>query len=134
MRRYFGENAGKIALIVLSILFLLLLFFYSLYGVSAFSGDGEGTSENPFQVTNCEQLQEMRDNLFASYILMNDIDCSDTINWNGGNGFEPIGSNFVTTFSGEFNGNNHKIQRPANSFPKNTIFEHTKRLAKKAAF
>jgi hypothetical protein len=33
------------------------------------------------------------DYVSANYVLMNDINCSDTINWNGGAGFDPIGDN-----------------------------------------
>ncbi len=50
---------------------------------SAFSGGGAGTIAEPYQITNATQLQEMKDNLVAHYALMNDIDCSDTVNWNG---------------------------------------------------
>ena len=39
------------------------------------------------------------------YTLMVDIDASDTINWNDGAGFEPIGY-----FTGVFDGNGHVIQ------------------------
>jgi hypothetical protein len=39
---------------------------------------------------------------------MNDIDCSDTVNWNGGAGFEPIGTS-PSRFIGTFNGQNHII-------------------------
>jgi len=50
-----------------------------------------GTPENPYEISNCDELQEMINNSRASYILVNDIDCSDTINWNNGQGFNPIG-------------------------------------------
>jgi hypothetical protein len=72
-------------------------------GVSAFTG-GDGSSENPYQITNCVQLQEMKNNLNAHYVLMNDIDCSDTVNWNSGVGFVPI-----YLFAGTFDGQGHKI-------------------------
>jgi hypothetical protein len=57
-----------------------------------FSGSGSGTKEDPYQITNLSQLQEMNYNLSAHYILMNDIDAADTKNWNSGKGFVPIGS------------------------------------------
>jgi hypothetical protein len=50
----------------------------------AFSGIGAGKEEDPYQITTVEQLQEMNDDLDAHYILMNDIDASDTENWNVG--------------------------------------------------
>jgi hypothetical protein len=42
------------------------------------------------------------------YRLANDIDCSDTVNWNGGLGFNPIGLQF-SEFQGIFDGNNFAI-------------------------
>jgi len=74
----------------------------------AFSGSGAGNSTDPFQITNCTQLQEIGDNLGAYYNLMNDIDCSATSSWNAGAGFLPIG-NDSATFGGYLNGTGHKI-------------------------
>ena len=73
--------------------------------VSAFSGSGSGTEGDPYQITNCTQLQEMLVGFTADwYLLMNDIDCSDTINWNGGAGFIPI-----PHYSGTFDGQGYSI-------------------------
>lgn len=61
-----------------SILFTLLIFF--IIGIAfvspslAFSGAGSGTTGDPYQITDRAQLEEISDNLSASYILMNDID------------------------------------------------------------
>ena len=70
---------------------VLTVFFVSILavGISAFAV-GDGSSGNPYQITNCVQLQEMNNNLNAYYVLMNDIDCSDTVNWNSGEGFVPV--------------------------------------------
>ena len=43
-----------------------------------------------------------------SYILVNDIDCSDTINWNSGLGFNPIANNTVP-FQGILDGDFYTI-------------------------
>jgi hypothetical protein len=59
----------------------------------------------PCPITNCIGLQNMKDDLTANYTLGNNIDCSDTINWNDGNGFEPIGN----PFTGNFDGNGFSI-------------------------
>lgn len=75
--------------------------------VDAYTGLGAGTIGDPYRVTNCVQLQEMNDDLDAHYILTNDIDCSDTVNWNGGEGFIPIG--LSPFFSGTFNGQNFTV-------------------------
>jgi len=74
-------------------------------------------SKDPVSVCNCQNLQRMKEDLSANYQLENDIDCSNTKEWNGGKGFEPIGvdtnsriSGFQgTRFSGTFNGQNHII-------------------------
>jgi len=61
----------------LIILFLILSYSYAL----SFSGNGSGTEEDPYQITNVHELQEMNDDLSAYYILMNDIDASETREW-----------------------------------------------------
>ncbi len=93
-----------------SIIVVLALFLVSIpaVGVAAFAG-GDGSPGNPYQITNCVQLQEMQNvdvynPVHAYYVLMNDIDCSDTVNWNSGKGFVPIYS-----FAGNFDGQGHKI-------------------------
>jgi len=54
-------------------------------------------------IQNVEQLQAMRDNLSANYLLGNDIDATATASWNGGAGFDPLGvSN--NSFSGQLDG------------------------------
>jgi len=54
-------------------------------------------------IQNAEQLQAVRDNLSANYLLGNHIDASATASWNGGAGFDPLGvSN--NSFSGQLDG------------------------------
>ncbi|AHF08560.1 GLUG motif-containing protein [Desulfitobacterium metallireducens] len=65
---------------------------------------GSGTSLDPYQITTLSELDTVRNNLTAYYKLMNDIDASDTINWNSGAGWVPISG-----FAKEFNGNFHVI-------------------------
>ncbi len=65
---------------------------------------GTGTSEDPYLIKTCLHLQAMNDSKSSIYHLANNIDCSDTINWNDGNGFLP-----VSTFSGDFDGQNYTI-------------------------
>jgi len=50
----------------------------------------------------------MSNGLDLDYILMNDINCTNTSTWNGGDGFDPIGDS-TTAFSGTFDGNNYSI-------------------------
>jgi len=87
---------------------------YSVGMVTIFRSDsttvvGSGIAEDPYQISNCFQLQNMRTQLSAHYILTSDIDCSDTVNWNGGSGFEPIGGNGASYYRGSFDGQNHTI-------------------------
>ena len=53
-------------------------------------------------------LQAMNDDLSADYVLMTDIDASDTVNWNGGRGFIPIGEP-GDEYKGTLDGRNHTI-------------------------
>jgi PKD repeat protein len=84
--------------------------------VSAFSGSGSGTEADPYQITDVNELQEMNDDLTAHYILMSDINASDTVNWNSGKGFEPIGDMYWEggdlideRFTGSLDGKNYTI-------------------------
>jgi hypothetical protein len=78
----------------------------------AFSGLGSGTEADPYQITTVAQLQEMKDYLTSSFILMNDIDASstETLNADGDiyNGFQPIGDS-TDPFTGTFDGDDYTI-------------------------
>ncbi|HEQ78806.1 MAG TPA: hypothetical protein ENN76_00910 [Euryarchaeota archaeon] len=52
--------------------------------------DGEMITD-AIKITNIHELQAINDDLSAKYELANDIDASETLTWNGGLGFEPIG-------------------------------------------
>ncbi|MCA9459378.1 MAG: hypothetical protein KC550_02405, partial [Nanoarchaeota archaeon] len=71
--------------------------------------DGDGSLADPFQICDCEQLQNMSNNLNSNFSLIKDINCSDTINWNSGAGFIPIGT-FPSHFKGSLNGQNYTIK------------------------
>ena len=73
----------------------------------AFSGSGSGTEEYPYIITDVYQLQEMQDDLEADYVLGNDIDASNTVSWNDGEGFVPVGQD--PNFSGLFDGRGYVI-------------------------
>jgi hypothetical protein len=79
---------------------------------SDFAG-GDGTPENPYQIANLDQLNLVRDFLDASFIQIADIDAFETVEWNDGAGFEPIGSwttpSSNSPFTGRYDGNGHKI-------------------------
>ena len=105
----------KLSLISLAMLLALAM----LMGVSAealFDG-GSGTAEDPWRIATAEQLNRVRDDLTAHYILTADIDLADYENW------EPIGA-FQSlsdapedaevphpdyAFTGSFHGDGHTI-------------------------
>jgi hypothetical protein len=95
------------------IIFLLitstfLIFIPKIEAQNRFSGKGSGTPNDPYVITNVKQLQEMKYDLKAHYVLGNDIDASETKFWNNGQGFEPIGDEY-NPFIGSFDGRGHKI-------------------------
>jgi len=59
-------------------------------------------------ITNVAGLQAMQSNLSEDYVLGNDIDASNTINWNSGAGFVPVGT-LASSFMGSFDGNGFTI-------------------------
>ncbi len=75
------------------------------------------------QISSIEDLQKIGNEagypLNGQYELAQDIDASDTVNWNGGAGFNPIG-NYDYPFVGKFDGKEYKItglyiNRPTNN-------------------
>ncbi len=94
----------------------LLILIFATNILRGFSGEGSGTPDDPYRITTVEQLQEMNDDLAAHYILMNDIDASETRDWNDGDGFIGIGKvssyepgTLIEPFTGELDGNNKTI-------------------------
>lgn len=69
----------------------------------------KGSEKNRIEVTTIQELQNIVDdtnNEWSNedhYIIINDIDASDTINWNSGAGFDP------GIFYGSIDGNGHEI-------------------------
>jgi hypothetical protein len=79
---------------------------------------GEGTEEDPYIITTCQHLQNMKENLTAHYELGGNVNC-DVAPFNIGEGFEPVGS-MGSVFFGTFNGkgftiSNLFINRPSTS-------------------
>lgn len=64
----------------------------------AFSGLGTGIIGNPYQITTTGQLEEIKNEVSANYVLMNDLDLSSITNWYS-----------IIAFSGTFDGNGFKI-------------------------
>ena len=64
---------------------------------------------NDTLVNNVIELQLMINDLSADYTLTADIDASDTVNWNAGAGFKPIGFTNGSEFIGQLDGNGYNI-------------------------
>ncbi len=75
---------------------------------SYFSG-GNGTTDDPYQISNVSELQNISLNLTEHFVLLNDIDAKETRTWNGEMGFQSIGSGDFP-FNGSLNGAGFKIR------------------------
>ncbi|WP_339790373.1 MAG: fibronectin type III domain-containing protein [Imperialibacter sp.] len=118
--------AGISAFVRLLIALALCLPLQTSLSYAQFSGSGSGTEGEPFQISTATHLNEIRNNLSAHYILLNDIDLTfDTSDpaglfWNGGLGWEPIGT-VDDLFTGGIDGNGFsiigiRINRPEGNF------------------
>ncbi len=73
---------------------------------------GQGMLGVPYLVETCDDFQAINEDLTAYYRLQNDINCSDTVNWHGGEGFRPIGwddNNVLREFTGHLDGRSHTV-------------------------
>jgi hypothetical protein len=76
-------------------------------GYVKINNTSEGSINSPSEITNCTELQAINDNLNWHYKIMNDIDCSETKSWNGGQGFISIGGH--NGFVGVLDGQNYVV-------------------------
>ncbi len=72
------------------------------------SAGGDGL-DSPIVIMNVHELQDISNDLSAHYVLGADIDASETVGWNGGAGFAPLGTDTDNSFTGTLDGNNHTI-------------------------
>jgi hypothetical protein len=72
---------------------------------------GDGSSSSPYEISTASDLQAMQEDISANYIVVNDIDASGTVNWNNGQGFNPVGTYEQTNseFTGSFDGKKYDI-------------------------
>lgn len=96
---------NRTGFIVITTVLTVLLVCTALIGsASAFAG-GDGSSGNPYQITNATELQSMKDYTGHYFILNNDIDCSGVSSWT------PIGEYATTpTYQSHLNGNGKTIK------------------------
>jgi len=77
-----------------------------------YSGSGHGTENDPYIISDIEDLQNVIFEPIAYYVLSNDIDAAETLSWNNGNGFFPIWYGFRCFNGNEKVINNLYINRP----------------------
>lgn len=84
-------------------------------GIPEGEGIIEGSPEGEIiviQIDSIEELQKIGNDtgypLDGNYELTQNIDARDTVNWNSGAGFAPIGT-YINPFTGKFDGKGHKI-------------------------
>lgn len=77
-------------------------------GIWIMAGYPHLQNEHTTSIDSVESLQLIAVDLTEDYTLTDDIDASDTVNWNGGDGFDPIGG-FTTSFTGSFDGDGFTI-------------------------
>jgi len=70
---------------------------------------GSGTEQDPFQIKTAQQLAMVSIALDAHYKMIADIDLTSYLNSNE-NGWEPIGKDMNSCFSGTFDGDGHTIR------------------------
>ena len=70
---------------------------------------GSGTLGDPYIIQDVTDLQNMNLDLAAHYVLGNDIDASETLTWNDGEGFVPIGNFVDGPFTGSIDGAGYTI-------------------------
>ena len=92
-------------------IFFLILISISLLFADGVQPVGLGTETEPYQIATLDNLLWVSTNSSSwdKYFSQTaDIDASDTQNWNGGEGWSPIGNSTVK-FSGNYNGQKNSI-------------------------
>ncbi len=96
-------NSTNLKILIFSTLLILAIQFSTL-------NNSFCSPDNPIEIEDLEDLQNMNENLNADYILVEDINATETQNWNNGKGFKPIGKNSENPFTGSFDGNGYVIE------------------------
>jgi|GEM_PF-5247650 len=98
---------GISRILLLQLIVIVLWSSVPLHPVQAapvFAG-GDGSAGNPYLIENADQFNEIRNNLNASYKLIQNIDLSSYASAEGGKGWKPIGG----VFAGQLNGDGRRI-------------------------
>ena len=95
-----------------NLLSIIILIFSAFLLADGVQPTGSGTEADPYQVEILDNLLWISTNNVSwdkHFIQINDIDATNTQNWNAGEGFSPIGNETIS-FSGNYNGQNHLIE------------------------
>ncbi len=87
----------------------------------------------PKEITTCEEFQAINEKLGWYYVVMNDIDCSETQYWNSGNGFTTIGDS-SSSFTGFIDGQNYHISNITQKTYNSRLFESVTNTIKNLNF
>jgi len=96
----------------INLLSIVILLFSAFLFADGVQPAGSGTEENPYQVETLDNLLWIStnpDSWDKHFIQIADIDASETMLWNDGQGFSPIGTNYYSPFYGNYNGQNYTI-------------------------
>ena len=124
------KKLQRLFYLLLSLALVLTFASMSVFAEEATTDEEQGTPK-PIEIRTVEDLYNVRNDLTADYVLMNDIDLTAATakggDWDyGGRGWNPIGSNDVYSdgaFSGTFDGNGYSIigmRIEATSYPSGT--------------
>lgn len=106
---------------LLSLIMLIMAFPAGVITVSAentteFLG-GAGTEESPYLISTKDHLNNVRKYLDAHFLMVADIEFTEAdfaeggAFYNNGQGWEPIGKNVNSPFTGVFDGDGHIVSR-----------------------
>ena len=76
---------------------------------AVFEQKGDGSLNNPFQISTVEQLQAVNQSPDAHFVQVVDINGDFATSWNEGKGFKPIG-NSSSKFTGSYDGQGFTIR------------------------
>jgi len=106
LKYIYPKNVAPVKHLLFSLVFLCIIAM-CLPVAAGFAG-GDGSGENPWQISTLQELNDTRNYQDDHFILVANIDATDTQNWNDGAGWQPIG-NKENRFTGTFDGSNYTI-------------------------
>jgi len=105
-----STKTTEVNVLLLASSFILFSSCLDSINTGPFLSGGSGTESDPYRISTIEQLQAIDQEKYLDkhFIQMNDIDASDTEEYQRGSGFKFIGDP-EKPFTGTYNGNGYKI-------------------------